>query len=294
MCKERESLYLNHTTKKKEQRGEYHMKAKKRNILIVALAIVLVTALSVGGTLAYMTDSESLLNTFKVGDLDVTISEPDYCDQKVDERVPGDAFAKNPTIRQVDSDAYMRVIVEFLKKDGVNYVAIDSSERLELIKQTIYYDRNFSSTPVGGYIGSDDLKLVWKQAPTFPHTPDSTYHYTAAQLAGKVNNPAGPINNWFNMIDFELDSARSTDAKVVLNYKNAATGDIFKEKATAVVFTSIVFPSDWNQIQLAKMGEYYIRVTVEEIQAVGFGGRTEAMTKLDESSKLVDYKTVGG
>ena len=41
-------------------------------------ACVLVGALGIGGTIAYMTDNESVTNTFTVGKIDVDLTEPSY------------------------------------------------------------------------------------------------------------------------------------------------------------------------------------------------------------------------
>lgn len=47
----------------------------KKKYLIAAVAIMLVAALAVGGTLAYMTDRDEATNTFTVGNVDITLNE---------------------------------------------------------------------------------------------------------------------------------------------------------------------------------------------------------------------------
>lgn len=48
---------------------------KKKTILVAAIAVMLVAALVVGGTLAYFTDTDTKTNTFTVGKVDITLNE---------------------------------------------------------------------------------------------------------------------------------------------------------------------------------------------------------------------------
>lgn len=48
---------------------------KKKTILVAAIAVMLVAALVVGGTLAYFTDKDNATNTFTVGNVDIKLLE---------------------------------------------------------------------------------------------------------------------------------------------------------------------------------------------------------------------------
>ena len=48
---------------------------KKKTILVAAIAVMLVAALVVGGTLAYFTDTKSAPNTFTVGNVSIDLNE---------------------------------------------------------------------------------------------------------------------------------------------------------------------------------------------------------------------------
>ena len=48
---------------------------KKKSILVAAIAVMLVAALVVGGTLTYFTDTKSAKNTFTVGNVDIELLE---------------------------------------------------------------------------------------------------------------------------------------------------------------------------------------------------------------------------
>ena len=48
---------------------------KKKTILVAAIAVMLVAALVVGGTLAYFTDTKDAKNTFTVGNVSIDLNE---------------------------------------------------------------------------------------------------------------------------------------------------------------------------------------------------------------------------
>ena len=85
---------------------------KKKNILLGALALILVAAVSVGGTLALLTASDNVVNTFTVGNVKIDLTEPNYKgdNQKL---IPGTTIAKDPTVTVLadSEDCYVRVKV---------------------------------------------------------------------------------------------------------------------------------------------------------------------------------------
>ena len=95
---------------------------KKKTILVAAIAVMLVAALVVGGTLAYFTDkTETVKNTFTVGNVGIDLTETKWDAEADHTLVPGKFYDKNPTIT-VDAnsqDAYV-----FLKLDLNKYVSL--------------------------------------------------------------------------------------------------------------------------------------------------------------------------
>lgn len=53
---------------------------KKKTILVAAIAVMLVAALVVGGTLAYFTDTKSATNTFTMGNVKIALNEQQRAD----------------------------------------------------------------------------------------------------------------------------------------------------------------------------------------------------------------------
>ena len=109
----------------------------KKNIIFTVVAIALVAVLAIGATAAYMTDGEEVVNTFTVGDLDITLYEPEW-DDTTDgkEMEPGYETEKDPTVKAIDGKSYMRLTVEFVATDDNDMTAA----RVAKIMETINYN----------------------------------------------------------------------------------------------------------------------------------------------------------
>ena len=95
---------------------------KKKTILVAAIAVMLVAALVVGGTLAYFTDkSDAKVNTFTVGNVGIDLTETKWNADADHKLVPGKFYDKNPTIT-VDADSQDAYV--FLKLDLNKYVSL--------------------------------------------------------------------------------------------------------------------------------------------------------------------------
>lgn len=251
---------------------------RKKKIVTGTLCIGLMASLAIGGTLAFLTDSESVANHFSVGDLDITLTEDKWDDDGEpgdpndpndpgtpgdgQNLVPGDTREKDPTIKAVTNDSYMRVIVEIQDTDGT---AITDKDRLALILKTVYY-----ANPAL----SEDEK------------------YALSDLTDCTTvNP-----------DFELaaEKSSSTEAPTGVYYYNYIGGEdgVLAEGDEAVLFTNIVIPTDWNQEQLEVLGEYQIVISAQAIQTDNFANADEAFAALDaeivNGTIQKDYATVAG
>ena len=102
----------------------------KKKTLLTVLCMFLVAVVSVMGTLAYLTDSDSNVNTFTIGRVDISLDEADVDEEgklilddagnpvdRVRENeyhlIPGQTYIKDPTVTvQADSEpAYIRMIL---------------------------------------------------------------------------------------------------------------------------------------------------------------------------------------
>ena len=84
---------------------------KKKTIIA---ALVLLLLLAIGGVMAYFTDKEEVKNTFTVGKVDITLTEPNWNAENAKNLVPGAVVDKNPTVTVAadSADAYVFVKVD--------------------------------------------------------------------------------------------------------------------------------------------------------------------------------------
>ena len=96
-----------------------------KKYLMTLACVVLVAAVSVAGTVAFLTDRESVANTFTVGNVDIKLDEtkvnPDGTPVEGADRVtensyhliPGQTYTKDPTVTVLkgSEESYVRVLV---------------------------------------------------------------------------------------------------------------------------------------------------------------------------------------
>ena len=215
----------------------------KKTIAIVAL-VVLVAVASVLGTLAYLTDTKTVENTFTMGDVKIKWDEPDVKNPE-GERVtsntytdmaPGIVYTKDPVVTNVGpSDAWVRMIVTV--ENGMNWLGL--------------YNEN-----------------VWT-------APQET------AFNALINNTLS--EEWeLTAIAYVPNSERgTTDFVATLKYKtplatSSATSAAFKEvtipaKATAKDITT----------RISQNGTFHIDVKAEAMQANGFETWEEAFAAFD-------------
>lgn len=85
---------------------------KKKKIFAVAI-ILLVIVLGIGGIIAYFTDKKDVTNTFTLGNVKITLTEPNYDTVEAAKVTPNKIIDKDPTITNVGTnDAYIFAKVE--------------------------------------------------------------------------------------------------------------------------------------------------------------------------------------
>ncbi len=270
---------------------------KSKKIAIGVLTISLVAATAIGGTLAFLTDSEKVTNTFDITDLDIKIEEPNWDPEEGKELTPGDTLYKDPTVTAVENNSYMRVIVKVIDNnepetipnpdyDAVTnpdaeptianpkyHQVITDTERLNLILPMIRYDSTYNAaeTPVTSGILSD-----------------KKYSLVELNATGADDQLLYPTVN----TNFTQDTARSNGGTYYYNYNN-----VLNEGENAVLFTNIVVPVDYSQEQIDKIGKFQVEVYAQAIQAKNFDSAEEAFAALDteiaNGTIQSDYGVVG-
>ncbi|MBS7303704.1 MAG: SipW-dependent-type signal peptide-containing protein [Lachnospiraceae bacterium] len=124
---------------------------RKKSLLTMVLALVLVGAIGVGATLAYLSDTTgTLTNTFTVGKVKVTQDEsdestPDKTDRTKTGNIytniqPGDTLVKDPTATVLKGSSDCYVFMELngadeLVKKGFSFVGFDRSTWIKVTEE---------------------------------------------------------------------------------------------------------------------------------------------------------------
>jgi len=136
----------------KTKKGLIPMKAKR--LVTIVLCMVLVAALSVAGTLAYLTSQDSVKNTFTVGDVEITLAESDADEDGNNKAnayhlLPGHTYTKDPTVTVVKNseNSYVRMLVKVSNIDALKTALPDMVDSNELfLLQELCYDENGNQT----------------------------------------------------------------------------------------------------------------------------------------------------
>ena len=154
-----------------------------KKTLTIALSMVLVAAIAVTGTLAFLTDdSEVLINKFKFGNTEVEIAEPTWDaalgEEEAMKVVPGQTVAKDPTVTvKGTEEVYVYAYVNNALADYVTIGAIDDAKWTPVVGLDGLYRYNDTVTPA-----ADGTKLD-------PLFETVTISETVTQKMLEENNP---------------------------------------------------------------------------------------------------------
>lgn len=93
-----------------------------KKVLSTVLAGALAVTAVVGGSLAYFTDKDNKTNTFTVGNVNITLTEPNWegnGSEEAPEAYPGEPLAKDPTVKNDGANpCFVRIKVDGLDSLG--------------------------------------------------------------------------------------------------------------------------------------------------------------------------------
>lgn len=111
------------------RRARPERKNMKKKLLIMSVAMVLVCAFAVGMTIAYLTSTDRVVNTFTVGNVQIKLDEADVDEYgrvpqgspapRVTENtyklIPGHTYTKDPTVTVLEGseESYIKMTVTF-------------------------------------------------------------------------------------------------------------------------------------------------------------------------------------
>lgn len=222
------------------------MKTKSKALLLTLCAVLLVTA-SVLGTMAFLTSTASVENTFTVGSVKITLDEAKVTTdgEPVDgaarvaensyKLMPGHTYTKDPTIHvdAASEDCFIRAKVT-----------------LTNAKEWIAIATRYADNKVENIIKGTNDDIWWVSQPAVDETAN-TVTYTFVYKNESHTDELGK-RIW-----------TSTDSKDL------------------VLFDEIAIPGDLTNDELATVGSSKITVVAEAIQADGFETETAAWAAFD-------------
>ena len=243
------------------------MKTKSKALLMTLCAVLLVAA-SVLGTMAYLTSTDEVENTFTVGNVKITLDEAKVnADGTVNgnERVkgneyklmPGHTYTKDPTVtvKKPSVDSYVRMKVTFNNADEIIAICTDPE---------------FAGEITGVENAFPLIRMV------------NFVEANAAKWDGIIPD---------NMVETEkmLGNAkyfvRSGDTLTYYFYYKDKVGAPTADNKLPVLFDHITVPEWVTGGQLAGLTGFKISVVAEAIQADGFGTADEAWAKFEAQTQ---------
>lgn len=234
------------------------MKTKSEALLLTLCAVLLVAA-SVLGTMAYLTSTDTVTNTFTVGKIEIKLDETDVTNptgSRVQANsyklMPGTTYTKDPTVtvKAGSEESYVRMKVTFNNAAALMEM-LPSADNLE------------DFTP-------DEIALIKKIAPILFLT-----NYTAVDagwlpeytMFGMEKTLADP--NYF-----VYDAANDT-VTYIFYYPTTVTATT-ADVTLPALFDTIKVPEHVTGEQLAKLNNFKITVIAEAIQAGSFTDAADA------------------
>lgn len=223
---------------------------KARKILVSLAALALVAAISIGGTLAYLTSTQSVKNTFTVGNVSITLDEA-----------------------KLDKDG-----MKLLDKDGKEVTEVAKADRTNTNTYKLLPGHSYVKDPtVTVLAGSEESYVRMLVTVTFGKT------LTDDQLATKLDGIFTGYNAAWVRADKQTVTVGEGDvAHTVITYEYRYKTTVSAGAANNVLpalFTGITVPGDWNGDTLAAIGGFTIGIEAQAIQADGMEDATDAWAK---------------
>ena len=234
------------------------MKTKSKALLLTLCAVLLVAA-SVLGTMAYLTSTDTVTNTFTVGKVEITLDETDVTNPNGPrvkansyKLMPGTTYTKDPTVtvKAGSEESYVRMKVTFNNAAALMEM-LPSADNLE----------DYSPA---------EIVLIKKIAPILFLT-----NYTAVD-AGWLPEYAmfGMEKTLADPNYFVYDAANDT-VTYIFYYPTTVTATT-ADVTLPALFDTIKVPEHVTGEQLAELNNFKITVVAEAIQAGSFADAADA------------------
>lgn len=216
------------------------MKTRSKALLLSLCAVLLVAA-SVLGTMAYLTDSETVTNTFTVGQVHLTLDEA-----KVDKMGKPEGESRwQPTTDDPEQEYHLLPGHSYTKDPTVT-VDAGSEESYVRMMVTVSFTKELTDAQLatsldGIFLGYDDTKWERIEKEVSADRKTITYEY-----------------RYYTTVDGKDSEGKDAAQKL------------------EPLFTTIKVPDEYNNEQIAFLGGMNITVEAHAIQADGFANADKA------------------
>ena len=230
---------------------------KARKILVMVMALALTAALAVGGTLAYLTSTKTVTNTFTVGNVQIKLDEAEVNSEgtPIDTKrtevgnsnyhlLPGHTYTKDPT-------------VAILPKSEKSYVRM-------LVTVS---DIGALKTAIPSFVDKNGVFLLEKL--TFNKNGVQTWDSTKWQIKDVTTATDSATGKNTATYEFRYYQTVKNDS---------ATDNVSLEP----LFTDITVPGTVDNTALAMLNGINIVVTAQAIQADGFATADAAWAAFED------------
>ena len=134
---------------------------KNKSVLKASVLGLLCGAMLVGGTLAYFTDQEEVVNKFTIGKVEIELTEPDWDPDPEVPMVPTETYEKDPQITNIgDNNAwvYMEVVIP---RANIITANADGSKNQRAIVDLFTYSVNKGWTLLNEKVENDKVTRVY-------------------------------------------------------------------------------------------------------------------------------------
>lgn len=232
------------------------MKTKSKALLLTLCAVLLVAA-SVLGTMAYLTSTDTVTNTFTVGKVEIKLDETDVTNPTAPrvqansyKLMPGTTYTKDPTVtvKAGSEEAYVRMKVTFNNAKAIIALCTDP----EFADEVTGVENAFPLIRMVNFVKANAAK--WDGI--IPDNMVETEDMLAMPKYFAYDKTADTLTYYF----YYKATVSGTNGDVVL----------------PVLFDSIKVPEHVTGEQLKALNNFQITVIAEAIQADGFTGAADA------------------
>lgn len=234
------------------------MKTKSKALLLTLCAVLLVAA-SVLGTMAYLTSTAKVENTFTIGKVEITLDETDVTNPNGPrvkansyKLMPGTTYTKDPTVtvKAGSEESYVRMKVTFNNAAALMEM-LPNADNLE----------DFTA---------DEIALIKKIAPILFLT-----NYTAVDAGWLPEYTMFGMEKTLADPNYFVYDAQADTVTYIFYYPVTVTATD-KDVVLPAVFNEISLPEHVTGEQLAELNNFKITVIAEAIQAGSFTDAADA------------------